>query len=136
MKTPVLRLAALALALLASAGVLADTVTVYTSANFAPLVLGDGRGLYPDLIAHLNEQKIGKLTFRLSYLPRKRLQVKLEEGSIDGIVVGMMPDWLNDQARTRYLWSAPFSADRYLLVSQSARPCNVRTLDQLYSQLS
>lgn len=102
----------------------AETVTIYTSANFAPLMLGDGRGIYPDLVAHLNRQKIDGLTFTLRYMPRKRLQVKLEEGTLDGIVIGMMPEWLADPRQTRYLWTAPFANDRFALVSHSARPMN------------
>lgn len=100
----------------------ADLVNVYTSANFAPLVLGDGRGIYPDLISHLNRQSPGGHTFKLSYLPRKRLQVKLEEGSLDGVVIGMMPEWLADSDQKKYLWTAPFSADRFTLVSLASRP--------------
>ena len=102
----------------------AAVVNVYTSANFPPLMLGDGRGIYPDLIAHLNEHKPGGHTYRLSYLPRKRLQVKLEEGSLDGIVIGMMPEWLSDSSRTKYLWTEAFSTDRFALVSLSSRPTN------------
>ena len=100
----------------------ADTITVYTSANFAPLMLGDGRGVYPDLVAHLNRLELEGYSFRLAYLPRKRLQVKLEEGSLDGVVIGMMPEWLADRAQVKYLWTAPFAADRFALVSLATRP--------------
>lgn len=102
----------------------AETVNVYTSANFAPLMLGDGRGVYPDLVAHLNRQKIDKLTFTLRYMPRKRLQVKLEEGTLDGIVIGMMPEWLADPQHTKYLWTVPFANDRFALVSLASKPIN------------
>jgi polar amino acid transport system substrate-binding protein len=111
-------------ALILGPDVRAAVVNVYTSATFPPLMLGDGRGIYPDLIAHLNEHKPGGHTYRLSYLPRKRLQVKLEEGSLDGIVIGMMPEWLSDSSRTKYLWTEAFSADRFALVSRSSRPAN------------
>jgi polar amino acid transport system substrate-binding protein len=100
----------------------AEAITVYTSANFAPLIIDDKRGLYPELIAHLNRQKLGDFTFVLSYLPRKRLQVKLEQGSIDGIVIGMMPQWFNDVPQTKYLWTESFGADNFILVSSLARP--------------
>ena len=109
-------------ALLLGAGARADVVNVYTSANFAPLMLGDGRGIYPDLIAHLNRKKPGGLTFRLLYMPRKRLQVKLEEGSLDGLVIGLMPAWLDDPEQKKYLWTVPFAADRFALVSLAAHP--------------
>jgi polar amino acid transport system substrate-binding protein len=102
----------------------AETINVYTSANFAPLMLGDGRGVYPDLVGYLNRQELEGYSFRLQYLPRKRLQVKLEEGSLNGVVIGMMPEWLDDRTQTRYLWTAPFSADRFALVSLASKPIN------------
>jgi polar amino acid transport system substrate-binding protein len=111
-------------AILLCAEVRAEIVNVYTSANIAPLVSADGRGLYADLVAHLNRQKLGELSFKLIYLPRKRLQVKLEEGSIDGVVIGMMPEWFGDAAQTKYLWTVPFAQDRMVLVSRTARPLN------------
>ncbi|ATQ74753.1 ABC transporter substrate-binding protein [Massilia violaceinigra] len=109
-------------ALLVAKPAAAEVVTVYTSANFAPLMLGDGRGMYPDLIGYLNQRKLGKLTFKLQFMPRKRLQVKLEDGSIDGMVIGMMPEWFDDVEQKKYLWSASFAADRYALVSLAAKP--------------
>jgi polar amino acid transport system substrate-binding protein len=110
--------------LLLAASARAENVNVYTSANFAPLMLGGGQGIYPDLVAHLNRQKIGSLTFTLRYMPRKRLQVKLEEGTLDGIVIGMMPEWLADPRQKKYLWTAPFATDRFALVSAAAAPAN------------
>lgn len=109
-------------ALLVAGTARAKVVNVYTSANFAPLMLADGRGVYPDLVAWLNRQKLGDLTFQLRFLPRKRLQVKLEEGTLDGIVIGMMPEWLADKDEKRYLWTVPFASDRFALVSLSSRP--------------
>lgn len=121
MKNLLLSLAMLC-ALLQARSALAQVVTVYTSASFAPLMLADGRGMYPDLIAYLNQRKLGTLSLRLQYMPRKRLQVKLEDGSIDGLVIGMMPEWFDDVEQKKYLWSAPFASDRYALVSLAARP--------------
>lgn len=123
MKILVVRLAILC-SLLLAAGVRAEVVNVYTSANFAPLMLGDGRGVYPDLVAYLNRKKPGGLTFRLLYMPRKRLQVKLEEGSLDGLVIGLMPEWLADREQKKYLWTVPFATDRFALVSLASKPIN------------
>lgn len=110
--------------LLLAAAARAQTVNVYTSANFAPLMLDGGQGIYPDLVAHLNRQNSGGPTFVLRYMPRKRLQVKLEEGTLDGIVIGMMPEWLADPQQQKYLWSAPFATDRFALVSLAAAPAD------------
>lgn len=100
----------------------AEVITVYTSANFAPLVIDEQRGLYSDLINYLNRQKLGNFTFQLEYVPRKRLQVKLEEGSIHGIIIGMMPQWFDDVAQTKYLWTQPFAVDNFILVSNIKKP--------------
>ncbi len=96
----------------------AELVMVYTSANFPPLIIGDS-GVYADLVAHLNRQNLPGLTFKLVYLPRKRLQLMVEEGRLDGIVIGMMPHWFNDTAQQKYLWTAPFASDRFVLVSRT-----------------
>lgn len=94
----------------------AEVIPVYTSAQVAPLVLADGSGIYPDMVAYLNRQKLDGLRFKLFYLPRKRLQMKVEHGDLDGIVIGMMPHWFDDAAQKKYLWTAPFALDRYVVV--------------------
>jgi len=94
----------------------AEIIPVYTSAQVAPLVLADGSGIYPDMVAYLNRQKPGGRQFKLVYLPRKRLQLKVESGELDGIVIGMMPRWFGDSAQTKYLWTAAFALDRYVVV--------------------
>jgi polar amino acid transport system substrate-binding protein len=110
---------------LMSAFASAETVTVvpvYTSASFAPLVMDGKQGLYPDLVEYLNRQHIDGLVFQLEYLPRKRLQVKLENNQIDGVIIGMMPKWLADEEQKKYLWTVPFIFDHFLLVSTAAKP--------------
>lgn len=100
----------------------AEVIPVYTSAQVAPLVLADGTGIYPDMVAYLNRQKLGDLSFKLVYLPRKRLQLKVESGELDGIVIGMMPHWFDDVAQKKYLWTAPFALDRYVVVLPVNQP--------------
>jgi polar amino acid transport system substrate-binding protein len=100
----------------------ADTITVYTSANFAPLVIDGSRGIYREAIDYLNKQAGDGTNYRLAYLPRKRLQMRLEDGSLDGIVIGMMPQWFDDVAQKKYLWTTAFAVDRFVLVSRSEHP--------------
>jgi polar amino acid transport system substrate-binding protein len=95
-----------------------EVVNVYTSARVAPLLLEDGSGVYADMIEYLNRQKLGDLSFKLVYLPRKRLQLQVESGGLDGIVIGMMPHWFDDVAQKKYLWTVPFALDRYVVVLQ------------------
>jgi polar amino acid transport system substrate-binding protein len=97
----------------------AGTIMVYTSANFAPLVIDGNRGIYHDAIAYLNQHSTDGTSYRLAYLPRKRLQMRLEAGVLDGVVIGMMPQWFDDVAQKKYLWTAAFAQDRIVLVSRS-----------------
>jgi polar amino acid transport system substrate-binding protein len=96
----------------------ATEVTVFTSSTSPPLIVGEKGGMYRDMISYLNRQNLG-FTFKLAYIPRKRLQVKAEDGSMDGIVIGMMPDWFGDSAQSKYLWTEPFQQDRFQMVVPS-----------------
>jgi len=121
-RTPCLTLIVSLLMSLSAPAARADTVTVYTSANFAPLVIDGTRGIYHEAIDYLNKQAADGTSFRLAYLPRKRLQMRLEDGSLDGIVIGMMPQWFDDAAQKKYLWTTAFAIDRFVLVSRSEHP--------------
>ena len=100
----------------------AETVNVYTNATFPPLVIDAKLGLYPELVEYLNGQKDTDLEFVLETLPRKRLQALLEGGNLDGIIIGMMPQWFDDPDQTRYLWTEPFFYDSFVLVSDTRNP--------------
>lgn len=99
-----------------------QTVTVYTNANFAPFVIDAQTGLYPEMVAWLNRRRPAGLRFRLAHLPRVRLQQAVERGELDGIVIGMMPAWFDDPDERKYLWTAPFYSDGFVLVSPAAKP--------------
>jgi polar amino acid transport system substrate-binding protein len=103
----------------------AETITVYTSANFAPLVIDGSRGIYYEAIDYLNKQAGDGTRFRLAYLPRKRLQMRLEDGTLDGIVIGMMPQWFDDVAQKKYLWTTAFAIDHFVLVSRTDHPLQI-----------
>ncbi len=100
----------------------AERVTIYTNATIGPLVIGERSGLYPELVAYLNRLKPGGTEFALVTMPRKRLQVELDSGKLDGIVIGMTPQWVGDPAQEKFLWTEPFSSDGFVLVSHDASP--------------
>jgi polar amino acid transport system substrate-binding protein len=101
-----------------------EVVSVYTSARVAPLVTANGGGIYPDMVEYLNRKKLGQLSFKLVYLPRKRLQLQVERNELDGIVIGMMPHWFDDVAQKKYLWTVPFDIDRYVIVLPAGQAFN------------
>jgi polar amino acid transport system substrate-binding protein len=100
----------------------AARVTVYTNATFAPLVIDGKTGLYPEMVAYLNQLKLDGVDFALETMPRKRLQAELDHGTLDGIVIGMMPQWVGDAAREKFLWTEPFAYDAFMLVSRDTNP--------------
>ncbi|WP_281558415.1 hypothetical protein [Thalassomonas sp. RHCl1] len=83
-----------------------QAVNIYIAHQKAPYVtnLSQRQGLYFDLVRQLNT-KSASYRFELIYIPRKRLNRNLHEGSLDGIILGVIPAWFKDKARTKYLWS-------------------------------
>ncbi|MES2128838.1 MAG: transporter substrate-binding domain-containing protein [Pseudomonadota bacterium] len=112
----------LALFWLACGAAHAERITVYTNATFAPLVIDAKTGLYPEAVAYLNRLKLDGIEFRLATMPRKRLQVELDAGTLDGIVIGMMPEWVGDKQQEKFLWTEPFAHDGFVLVSYASNP--------------
>ncbi|MTW04184.1 transporter substrate-binding domain-containing protein [Duganella ginsengisoli] len=106
----------------ASAPATADRVTVYTNATFAPLFIDQKTGLYPEMVAYLNQLKLDGIDFALETMPRKRLQAQLDNGTLDGIVIGMAPQWVGDAAQEKFLWTEPFAHDAFVLVSRDTNP--------------
>lgn len=113
------------LCLLARVALADERVSVYTNVDFAPLVIDAEHGLYPDLVAYLNRHGPPGLQFHLEPLPRKRMQVLLDENQLDGIIIGMMPRWFADEARSKYLWTEPFFHDSFVLAALPGQPVDL-----------
>ncbi len=67
-------------------------------------------GLYQAFIDLLNQQQ-NQWQIRLEYIPRKRLDLRLQAKTLDGAVIGVNPLWFKDKQQTRYLWSQPILRD-------------------------
>ncbi len=78
-------------------------------------------GIYYDL-ARLLGERIDQHTFRVVYLPRRRLEHDLELGRLQGMVIGVNPSWFKDESRTRYLWSPSMLHDEDIVVSRPDAP--------------
>jgi polar amino acid transport system substrate-binding protein len=110
----------------------ADDIVLYAYHLKPPYLIDRDRqsGLYYDLARYLNEHVPGH-TFKTVYLPRKRLETELDNGRLNGLVVGVHPSWFRDAARTRYLWSPPFMQDEDVVVSRLADPVQYDGPDSL-----
>lgn len=78
-------------------------VDIYTYHDMPPYVinLNERSGLYFDFVNLLNQMNSG-YTFNLIYMPRKRLDYRLEQNKLDGIAIGVKPKWFKDASQTRF----------------------------------
>ncbi|NLG35675.1 MAG: transporter substrate-binding domain-containing protein [Lentisphaerae bacterium] len=79
-----------------------------------------GRCIYVDLAVYLNARQRA-FQVRIEYLPRARLNRRLEQGDLPGGVIGVHPLWFRDKDRTRHLWTPPFMSDRDVVVVARGR---------------
>ena len=100
-----------------------ETIKVYSYHLKPPLILDQatGRGLYNDVLSYLNKQN-SVYRFELQYLPRRRLDLLLKTGKLDGLVMGVNPVWFDDRNEQKFLWSLPFMSDTDEIVSSRDRP--------------
>lgn len=93
-------------------------ISVYSYHLKPPLIVNDmeQKGLYFDVINHLNTSS-SIYHFNLVYVPRKRIERMIAEGSFDGILLGVNPIWFKDKNETKYLWTPRIFTDRDEVVS-------------------
>ncbi len=100
-----------------------EMVKVYSYHLKPPLILDQmtGRGLYNDMLSYLNKENTA-YRFELIYLPRRRLDLLVNSGALDGLVIGVSPVWFNDKAEKKFLWTLPVMSDTDDVVSSKIRP--------------
>lgn len=100
-----------------------DTIYLYTYHKKPPFIIDVSakQGLYFDLAESLS-QLSDKYKFETLFVPRKRLNVLVENQQLDGLVIGVLPVWFKDKKETKYLWSQGFYPDRDEFVSLQINP--------------
>ena len=53
------------------------------------------------------------------FVPRKRINRLLAAGKLDGMVLGVNPNWFGDPQKQKYLWSSPIMYDTDEFVSHA-----------------
>lgn len=101
-------------------------VDIYTYHDMPPYVINlkERSGLYFDFVNLFNQMNSG-YTFNLIYMPRKRLDYRLDQNKLDGIVIGVKPKWFKDASQTRFLWSPVIMQDKDVFVSLKQNPIEV-----------
>lgn len=109
-------------ALLSGAAVSAEeTVPAYNTYQAVPFVVGDG-GLASDLVGYLNMKLKGKYQFKLTQIPRDTLnKTVVGDPGFKGAVLFLSPPFVDDAAKTRYLWTQPFMHDSNAVISLGSR---------------
>lgn len=88
-----------------------------------PLIIDQSKsiGLYYDVIEYLNNNN-KQYFFRAIYVPKRRINVMIDNGSIDGLILGVAPAWFKDKEETKFLWSNAILADQDEFVSLASAP--------------
>jgi polar amino acid transport system substrate-binding protein len=115
----------------AAAGEIA--LTAINTYRYPPFVYPDGGGLCAELVKHLNQQLKGRYRFELQHLPRMRLlRAHLDSPQhFDAVGLLLSPNFIDDDGRSRYLWSTPVFEDHNVLVFAGPKPPPVRLLSDL-----
>ncbi|WP_243544394.1 transporter substrate-binding domain-containing protein [Pseudodesulfovibrio tunisiensis] len=120
-----------ATALCATPVMAGKTVVAWCYYRTEPFVTGKGQGLAHDFVKMLNERAEGRFLFTLAFLPRKRIDQRLEYHE-PGVVLFVNPIWMNDPDEERYLWTSPMLRDRNEIISSASRPVEYAGVPSLF----
>ncbi|CUI04440.1 substrate-binding periplasmic protein [Massilia antarctica] len=111
----------------------AETVQLATYYDYVPwFVPGQpSAGLNARLASKLNSLAGGRYRFESVYIPRRRLDVLLQNEKITLVVPWVHPRFFDDPGRTRYLWTGALMDDESLVVSSRAAPLEYDGPDSL-----
>ena len=100
-----------------------ENIVAWTYHNFPPFIISeaDKKGLSYDFVSQLNQHEKSGYTFKLKYIPRKRLDKFLAIGK-KGIVLWVSPIFFSDIPQSKYLWTSPLLSDQQDLISLKSKP--------------
>jgi len=91
-------------------------IVAWTYYTYPPFILKGNQGLTHDFMELLNSYAKGKFVFHLEVMPRKRIDLYLEEDE-PGIVLFVNPAWMKGFGKTTYQWTSPLFSDRNGIIS-------------------
>ena len=101
-----------------NSSLLSQEITVWNYYNSVPFITSKKTGLAKDFVDLLNKHSKDKYQFKLSNIPRKRLNIYLQNNQ-QGIVLFVNPVWMGKDASTKYLWTQSFLKDQNEIISSS-----------------
>lgn len=109
-----------------------EVIKVYTYHLKPPFVVREAthEGLYFDALNYFNK-KSAQYQFELHYLPRRRLDLMVNTGTLDGLVIGVNPLWFNDKQERKYLWTSTLLHDVDEVISTKEKAFEYTGLESL-----
>ena len=95
-------------------------IIVWNYYNSVPFITSKKTGLAKDFVDLLNKYSKNKYTFKLQTIPRKRLNIYLQNNQ-QGIVLFVNPIWMGKDASTKYLWTQSFLEDQNEIISSTKK---------------
>ena len=110
--------AALLSAALSQTSNASEVIKVYTYHLKLPLVIDEAAhtGMYFDVLRYFNQHQ-SDYHYELHYLPKRRLDALVNDGKLDGLVIGVAAPWFADVNETKYAWSKSFAQDTDEVIS-------------------
>jgi polar amino acid transport system substrate-binding protein len=126
-------LALLALSSVTRAAAPEQEVVAYNSYLEPPFVEAGQDGIAPQLVSYLNQTLRGHYHFTLKNVPRQRMLTAYfaEPASFSGIALLMAPEFVDDSAMRKFLWSRPLFSDYNVLVFHGPTAPSITRLEQL-----
>lgn len=114
---------------------LSQNQPLYTYYSKPPFIVDKSKktGLFYDFARHLSDNN-PSIKFEIVYIPRKRLDLKLESGQLDGPILGVNPLWFGDKRETKYLWTSSIYSDTDDFVSLKTKPFEYKNLASFYNK--
>jgi len=98
-------------------------VKIYAYHLKPPFIIDKNKrvGLYYDFSRYLNLiQK--QFHFKTIFMPRKRIELLINNEKLEGILIGVSPIWFKDKNQTRFLWTHSIFDDQDEIVSLIKTP--------------
>ncbi|KAF0813828.1 hypothetical protein IGB42_01507 [Andreprevotia sp. IGB-42] len=106
----------------------AQTVVVYNYYDLPPFITGSGKGLTHALTRRLNTVAPDRYRFQVVSLPRRRLDLQINQPGPAWVVPWANPAWFGDTGRQRYRWSPPLLRDHDWWLSRQNHPLTPEAL--------
>ena len=113
-----------------------EIIKVYTYHDKPPYIIYDTditdiqAGIYHELVDTLNKNNDVQ-KYELIYMPRVRLELLLQKGKLQGVIIGVNPLWFGDKDKQRYLWSKPFMEDKDIFLMNAENQLNFKGITSL-----